>query len=135
MRRIDRVIYKEIAAPAAIALFILTFVVFTREFGRLTELLIRKNADVFTIFKVVLSILPSILIFTVPIAFLVGTLIGFARLSTESEIVAMRAGGIGLYQILFPVLKVSLLVAAVTLCLTMFLLPAGNCECNLDSST
>ena len=39
---------------------------------------------------------------------------------------AMRAGGISVYQILVPVTKVSLVVTLLTLALTLFLLPAGN---------
>ncbi len=126
MKKIYRVIYQEVLPPWAIALGVLTFVVFTREFGRLVELLIRKNADSFTIFQVVVSLLPSILIFTFPISFLVGTLVGFSRLSAESEIVAMRAGGIGVYQILNPVLKVAVMVMLGTFVLTLVLLPEGN---------
>ncbi len=126
MKKIHRVIYQEVLPPWGIALGVLTFVVFTREFGRLVELLIRKDADPFTVFQVVVSLLPAILIFTFPISFLVGTLVGFSRLSTESEIVAMRAGGIGVYQILRPVLKVALLVMAGTFLLTLVLLPEGN---------
>ncbi len=126
MRKIHRVIYTEIAPPALIALVVLTFVVFSNEFGRLTETLIRKNADPVTVFEVVASLLPSIMIFTVPISFLVGTLMGFSRLSAESEIVAMRASGVGVFQILRPVMKVALGVMVATAVLTFFLLPAGN---------
>jgi LPS export ABC transporter permease LptG/LPS export ABC transporter permease LptF len=125
-RKIHKVIYSEIFPPSLIALAVLTFVVFTREFGRLTELLIRKSADAFTVLSVVLALLPSILIFTVPFAFLIGTLIGFSRLSADSEVVAMRAGGVSIYQMLWPVCKVNFAVAATTFLLTFVLLPEGN---------
>ena len=105
IKRIHKVIYAEILSPSLIALAVLTFVIFTREFGRLAELLIRKNADTLTVVQVVLSLLPAVLIFTVPFSFLIGTLIGFSRLSGDSEIIAMRAGGISIYQMLWPVLK------------------------------
>ncbi len=131
MRKIHRVIYQEIIPPGLIALMVLTFVVFTREFGRLTELLIRQNADTVTVLKVVLYILPSILVFTLPMSFLVGTLVGFSRLSTESEVVAMRAGGIGLRQILRPVLRAGLLVAVATLVLTVHFWSEGNWKLRL----
>ena len=78
MKKIYRVIYQEILPPTFIALAVLTFVVFTREFGRLAELLIRKNADALIVIEVIISLLPNILIYTVPISFLVGTLIGLA---------------------------------------------------------
>ena len=125
-KKLHRVIYAEIFPPSLIALAILTFVVFTREFGRLAELLIRKNADVLTVLKVVLSLFPSVLIFTVPFAFLIGTLIGFSRLSSDSEVVAMRASGVSIYQMLWPVFKVGLGVTLCTLLLTFVFLPQGN---------
>ena len=126
LKRINRVIYQEVIPPSILAFVVLTFVVFSREFGRFTELLIKKNADALTILQVVAYLLPSILVFTVPIAFLVGALIGFSRLSSESEIVAMRAGGVSLLQILSPVMKLGGGVALLTLVMTLFLLPQGN---------
>lgn len=126
LQKIQWVIYREILPPAGISFLVLTFVVFSKEFGRFTELLIRKNADFLTVLQFVVFLLPSVLVFTVPIAFLVGTLIGFSRMSSESEIVAMRAGGISLTQIMTPVFRMGIMISAITLVLTMFLLPAGN---------
>lgn len=126
VQRIHKVIYAEILSPSLIALTVLTFIVFTREFGRLAEMLIRKSADTLTVIQVVLSLLPAVLIFTVPFSFLIGTLIGFSRLSDDSEIIAMRASGISIYQMLWPVLKAGAGVALVTLFLTTVLLPHGN---------
>jgi len=131
MKRIHRVIYQEIIGPGVIALGILTFVVFSREFGRLVETLIRKDAVPLTVLQVVLCLLPAILVYTFPLSFLIGVLVGFSRLSQESEIVAMRAAGIGIFQILRPVLKISLWVSLATLVLTMILLPAGNWKLKL----
>ncbi len=126
MRKIPAVIYQEVIPSSVIALLVLTFIVFTKDFGRLAEMLIRKNADLLTIGEVVLSLLPGILVFTLPFAFLIGTLIGFSRLSVESEVVAMRAGGVSVAQMLWPVFKLSLWISLVTLGLMFFLLPMGN---------
>lgn len=109
-----------------ITLLVLTFVVFTREFGRLVELLIRKNADFLIVAQAVAYLLPSILIFTLPFSFLIGALIGFSRLSSESEIVAMRAGGISVLQLLRPMFALGIAVTILTSVLTLHLLPAGN---------
>ncbi|MFH1966143.1 MAG: LptF/LptG family permease, partial [Acidobacteriota bacterium] len=126
MKRIHSVIKKETIPPAVIAMVVLTFIVFTREFGRLAELFIRKNVDPFTILKAIFYLLPGILLFTLPFAFLIGVLIGFARLSVDSEVVAMRAGGISTSQMLRPVLAGGLLVAVLTGLFSFWLLPAGN---------
>ncbi len=126
MRKIPRIIYQEITGPSFIALLVLTFVVFTREFGRFAELVIRDNTSASTILRIVAYLLPSILIFSIPIAFLIGTLIGFSRLSSDSEVVAMRASGISTGKMVWPVLKAVYGVFLVTLIFTAFLLPQGN---------
>ena len=126
MRKVDSVLYKEITAPALIALLILTFVVFAREFSRRAEILILKDASTLTVLEVILSLLPSILIFTVPLSFLIGSLIGFSRLSSDSEIVAMQAGGISPLKMLQPALKIGMGVTLIALLLTLFVLPAAN---------
>ncbi|HEY3131580.1 MAG TPA: LPS export ABC transporter permease LptF [Acidobacteriota bacterium] len=126
MRSIDRCIYKELVGPLLISLTVLTFIVFTREFGRFAEILIRKSAEPATILQVCLALLPSILIFTIPISFLIGTLIAFSRLSSDSEIIALRACGISMFRLLSPVLKIGLVVFVLTVAMTFYLLPRGN---------
>lgn len=122
----SRIFYREVTGPFVIALLVLTFVVFTREFGRLAELLIRRNADSVTIGKIVLFILPNVLVFSIPFSFLIGALIGLSRLSSDSEIVALRANGVSVTQMLRPVLKIGATVCLITASFTLFLLPAGN---------
>jgi LPS export ABC transporter permease LptF/LPS export ABC transporter permease LptG len=112
-------------------LTVLTFVVFTREFGRLAELLIQRSAEPMTVARVVLYLLPTILVFTVPFAFLIGTLIGFSRLSSDSEVIAMRAGGVSVYQMLRPVMKVAIGVVVATAAFTFYLSPEGNWQLRL----
>ena len=126
MKKIRRLINREITGPSLIALVFMTFIVFTREFGRLAEILIRSDASSLSVLQAVVSLLPSILAFSIPLSFLVGTLIGFSRLSTDSEIVAMRACGVSINQMVNHVLKVGILVSLVTFSITLFLLPAGN---------
>ncbi len=126
MRRLQRIIQQEARGPFLIALVLLTFVVFTREFGRIAELLIRRDTQIATVLEAILYLMPSILVFTVPFAFLIGTLIAFSRLTADSEIVAMRAGGVSVLQILTPVLKAAVIVTLLTAAFTLFLLPGAN---------
>ncbi len=121
-----RIFYREVTGPFVIALLVLTFVVFTREFGRLAELLIRRNADGVTIAKIVLFILPNVLVFSIPFSFLIGALIGLSRLSSDSEIIALRANGVSISQMLLPVLKIGATICLITGAFTLFLLPEGN---------
>ena len=57
------------------------------------------------------ALIPGVLIFTIPMATLAGIVIGFSRMGTDSEIVAMRAAGIGSWTMLWPVLLMGLLLS------------------------
>ncbi|HSR50321.1 MAG TPA: LPS export ABC transporter permease LptG [Acidobacteriota bacterium] len=126
MKRIHRIVYQEIFPPGAIALLVLTFVVFTREFGRVSRLFIQQGAEAGLVGELMISLLPQILVYTFPLSFLIGTLVGFSRLSTDSEVVALRAGGVSIYQMIGPVMRAAVVVSGLTALLTFWLFPLGN---------
>ena len=70
-----------------------------------------------------LTIFPRVLAFTLPIAVLVGVLIGLGRLSVDSELIAMNALGMGLRRLLVPVGAIALLACALTFSMTLWLEP------------
>src|SRR5262245_51277335 len=104
MPKVDKLVLGAITPPFLISLTVLTFVVFVHEFGRLSELLVTHGASLGIIAFVAAIILPPILIFSLPMAFLVGILIGLSGLSGESQIIALRACGIPLRRLLRPTL-------------------------------
>ncbi len=109
-----------------IALIVLTFVVFTRELGRLSELFITRNASPDTILRIAAALLPGILIFSLPLAFFIGTLIGLGGLAAESQITALRACGVPLSRMLRPILLVALVAGATTAWLSLVILHSSN---------
>ncbi|SHO46910.1 LptF/LptG family permease [Desulfopila aestuarii] len=58
--------------------------------------------------------LPNMLLYTVPMAAMMGTIICFSRLSNDTEILALKAGGISIYQILPSVIIVAFTIAIAT---------------------
>ena len=80
-------------APSAIGLLVFTFVLLIDQIPRLLAVLVARSADLATILRVFLNLLPSILAVTIPMAFLLGVLLAFGRLASDSEIVALRAVG------------------------------------------
>ncbi len=126
MRRIDKLVSWAVIPPFLLALIVLTFVVFTREFGRLSELLITRNASPDVVLMIAGTILPSILIFSLPLSFLIGILIGLSGLSGESQITALRACGVPLRALLRPILALGLVVGILTGILSLYVLPYTN---------
>jgi lipopolysaccharide export system permease protein len=76
--------------------------------------------------KLLSLILPTFLEMTVPMAFLLAILLGLGRMSNDQELLAMKASGVSPAQILWPTIVVALMMAAVTLALTLFVRPAAN---------
>src|SRR5690606_9253323 len=62
--------------------------------------------------EMVLLILPSVMTLTVPMAVLVGILLGMGRLAADREILAMRASGISMFNIVKPVVCLAVLLSA-----------------------
>src|SRR5215831_14957834 len=100
MRILTRYILREVVSHAIIGAVIFTFVLFTKDLGRILELVVRNSAPLSSVFEVVFLILPVTLTITIPAGVLVGILIGLSRLAADSEITAMRASGIGVWNFL-----------------------------------
>jgi LPS export ABC transporter permease LptF/LPS export ABC transporter permease LptG len=93
MRILTRYILREILSHAAIGAAVFTFVVFMRDIGRILELVVRNSAPLPSVVEVFAYTLPTALTITIPMAVLVGILIGLSRLAADSEITAMRTSG------------------------------------------
>lgn len=124
--RIHRYIAREITVPTLLGLIIFTFVLLMGRILKLVELVINKGIPVGEVVKLFGYLLPSFLVITIPLAFLLGVLLGFSRLSADSETIALKASGISLYGMLKPVLALAVLASMVTAYLTLRAGPSGN---------
>jgi len=123
MRRLDRYIAREILSHSLLGLAVFSFVFLVPQLVRLMDLLVRHNTSPGDVLILFLSILPAILTFTLPIAVLVGVLIGLGRLSADSELIAMNAAGLSLRRLLVPVGTLALCATLLTLLCTLLLGP------------
>jgi lipopolysaccharide export system permease protein len=127
MRKIiHRYIFKEIASSFIIILFILTFVLLMGKILQIMDLMINKGISVFAIAKLIFFLLPSFMLFTIPIALLIAILIAMGRFSADNEITALKTSGISLMQIYYPVAIVSLITFIITIIVGYFLVPQSN---------
>src|SRR5437870_9029027 len=100
MRILTRYILKEVLSHALIGVVVFTFVLFTRDLGRILDLIVRNSAPFPSVAEIFLFTVPVALTYTIPMGVLVGILIGLSRLAADSEITAMRASGIGVWTFL-----------------------------------
>ncbi|GAB4298769.1 MAG: LPS export ABC transporter permease LptF [Desulfuromonadia bacterium] len=123
---IDRYLLREMVVPFALGLFGLNGVLLTGKMLTLAELVIDKGVDLSTIADLVISLLPSFLLITIPMSFLLAVLLAFGRLSADSEIIALKASGVSLHRLLLPVMFFALGAFLATLIIALSLLPAAN---------
>ena len=100
MRILTRYILREVISHALIGAAVFTFVLFTRDLGRILELVVRNSAPLPSVAEIFFFTVPVALTYTIPMGVLVGILIGLSRLAADSEITAMRASGLGVWTYL-----------------------------------
>ena len=126
MKIITRYLLKEFIAPFFLGLFCFTFILLLNEIFLLTKIFVQKGISPRYLVELISYILPATLVLTIPIAVLVGLLLAFGNLSTQNEITAMKASGIGVNQLSVPVLTVCLLISVIDFGLMNFALPRAN---------
>src|SRR5208282_1632501 len=130
MRILTRYILKEIISYSLLGLLVFTFVVFIRQLGSLLELVVRHNVPLRDMATLFLLPVPSILMMTIPLAVMVGTLIGLSRMAADGEVIAARASGMGLGCFVRPVMLLAVSGWAVTLWMGLFLAPQAMRKMN-----
>src|SRR3977135_2815550 len=107
-----RLIARYVAAASLpyflLAAVLLTAVLMAQQSERFVELALYAQLPISLFGRIELALIPNVLVFTLPMAVLAGVMIGFARMGSDSEIVAMRAAGVGTWALLWPVLLLGL---------------------------
>src|SRR5215831_20738593 len=111
-RLIERYVLKTIFPYGVAALLLLTAILFVQQTGRYFETVFHGIVPADFVYNLSLALLPSVLIFTIPMAVLCGTIIGLGRMSSDSELIAMRAAGVSTWRTLGPALVVGLIATA-----------------------
>ena len=96
MRILTRYILGEILSYTLIGCAIFTFILFMRDLNHILEAVVRNSSTFESIAEVFIFNLPNTFKVTIPMAVLVGILLGLSRLAADSEIIAMRASGLGI---------------------------------------
>src|SRR3989338_3337251 len=104
MRILRDYILKEFFHTFFLSVVVFTFVLLVGNVIMLADLIINKGVDLISVLKLFLYLIPWLLSFTLPIAALTGVILTFGRLSSDGELTAMKASGLSLYRISFPVL-------------------------------
>ena len=115
-------IAKNMLATLGMALGILAFVMLSAHFFRAFSLL-ANGVSPLLLLQILGYLLPDVLRYALPLSMLISTVLVFNRMSADDEIIALKASGVGMWQIIAPGLLISVILCAVGLWLGMFLSP------------
>jgi len=108
LKLLHRHILKEILVATGMAMGLFIFVLLMGNALRdVAELVAAGRLGIGVFFKLIGLLIPYVAAYALPLGMLTGTLMALGRLSSQQEIVAMKAAGISLYQIAAPVFLIS----------------------------
>ncbi len=126
MRHLRLLVFRELIPPLLVGVLVFTFIVFAREFGRISELFIAGNIGFSASAKLILALVARSLVLTLPVSMLVAIIIAFSRLSSDNEITALRAAGVSIYRLLRPALLIGAAVWLISSLFSVYLGPRAN---------
>jgi lipopolysaccharide export system permease protein len=123
---IDRYVAREVLAPFAVDVGLLTFALVTGKLLKLMDMVVNHGVSLGEVVGIIGYIMPAFLELTFPMAVLLGVLMGFGRMSSDQEMTAARACGVSLYRLAVPVMIVALGVYAISSYFAFSLRPWAN---------
>ena len=113
----SRYLLTQIARPMITAILVALIALLAERTLRVIDLVVGWRGSLFVVFEMLGYLIPHYMGLALPVAFFLGILLTFSRLSREGELAAIYASGAGLPQLLRPILA-----AAMALALTVALL-------------
>ncbi len=122
MRTINRYLAQDFLVIFGMTLLVFTFVMCLGAVIKAIDLGARGVSG-FLLFKVFSYNIPYMLMFSIPISVLTGVLLLFGRLSFDGELTAMKACGLSIWQIISPVVLISIVMSLVCITITSSIAP------------
>lgn len=108
---ISKYLLRAILPYFASAWLLLSVILFVQQASRYADIFFNINIPANLIWQLAFALLPNVIAFTCPMAILVGTIIGLAKMQGDSELVAIRASGVGNLQIALPIIILGILLS------------------------
>lgn len=119
-------IASEMLAPFFASFIILYCVFFLIRLIPLLEVVLALRIGFADFIRLFSYIFPHMLLYVIPMASMAGVIIGFTRLTNDREILALKACGISLRQMLPPLIVMAAAIALLTGYFSIRLIPAGE---------
>jgi len=112
--------------PFVINLLFFNFIFLLTKILDITNMIVNYRISLFDVMFLLIYSMPHFLEFVIPMSVMTTVLLTFFRLSSDNEIVALKAGGMSIYKLLPPVLLFCLIGCILTGFMTIYALPWGS---------
>ncbi|MFL6374583.1 MAG: LptF/LptG family permease [Pyrinomonadaceae bacterium] len=120
---VSRYLLGAIVPYFSFAWLLLTVILFVQQAGRHADMFFNADIPGTLVWRLGIALLPSVIAFTCPMAVLVGTIIGLTRMQGDSELVAIRASGVGNWQIAVPIAVLGVLLSGFAFLVNLYGVP------------
>jgi lipopolysaccharide export LptBFGC system permease protein LptF len=111
-KQISKYVLQSVLPYFVFTWILLSVILFVQQASRFSEIFFNANLPSSLIWQLTLALVPSVIAFTCPMAILVGVIIGLAKMQGDSELTAIRAAGVGNFQILLPIVLLGAALSA-----------------------
>jgi lipopolysaccharide export system permease protein len=132
---LDRYMLTELGGPFGFGLSAFTLIFAATQLLEIGRLVSSEHVPLSAAIELFLWNLPGEVVLVIPMALLLGTLLAIQRLSSDSEINAMKAGGITFTRMVAPLLAAGLVMSGVNFVLQEYLVPYASNEVNYIEDT
>jgi lipopolysaccharide export system permease protein len=117
MRILKTYVIREYLKPFLLGLSVFAFILFMGNMAQLVKMVFTQRVEAIVALKLLLYLIPFIASYSFPMAVLLSVLLAYSRLSSDNEIVAVKASGINPASLILPCVLLSLLLSL--LCVTV----------------
>ena len=115
-----------LAWPTVFISLSLTSIIWLTQALRFIDFIINRGLSIGDFLYLTMLLIPSLMLFIVPISLFVAVLFAYNKLQADSELVVMRAAGLSPLQLARPAVLVAIAVSAFCYLLALYVMPMAN---------
>ena len=127
LKSLDKFILGELTGPFFFGMMSFTIILVAGGLlFRIADLIIQRGVAVGIVVRLFLYYLPRLIAYTIPMSCLLAALLGFSKLSANSEIVALKSAGLSFQRIVRPVIIAAFMISVMSFMVNETLVPLSE---------
>jgi lipopolysaccharide export system permease protein len=122
---ISRYVIKEMIPPFVVIIFFFIFIFLMVSILEITNYIVNYNLSITAFLLYMLYYMPFSMQFIIPMSVMMSILLTFLRMSSDNEVIALKASGISIYQMIPPVVLCCLVGCLLTGWMAIYGVPWG----------